>query len=170
MPQDSPRYSKSLTLHVMWLLSYESQSGKLMFKDVNGQVVQVRDCGISELLKVVILQANGWANDFKFLIRKYDHQAISPEVIVRDCPNWDSRWLISQTFTAMVLEAFYYDYILEKESKGKAENKSSPVNRYVYIAETYLGQDNVRDSELYIELASLNLVRRVTGFITKVLK
>ncbi|MBO1520180.1 hypothetical protein [Oceanisphaera pacifica] len=131
-----------------------------MLRDVNGQVVQVRSGGIGELLKVVILQANGWASDFKYLVQKNKHKNIPPETINRDCPNWDSRWLISQTFTAMVLEAFYYDYILEKESKSKAEKQSSPVNRYAYIAETYLNQRNVAESNLFLQLDALNKVRR----------
>ncbi|AIS58340.1 hypothetical protein ABF162_25350 (plasmid) [Vibrio coralliilyticus] len=131
-----------------------------MLRKVNEQVVQVRSSGIGDLLKIVILQAIDWANDFKYLVRKYDHNSISSEIILSDCPNWDSRWLISQTFTAMVLEALYYDYILEKESKNQAEKKCSPVSRYAYIAENYLGQSDVIESELYIQLSDLNLMRR----------
>ncbi|MCG6231575.1 hypothetical protein [Vibrio furnissii] len=131
-----------------------------MLRDVNGQVIQVRSSGIGELLKVVFLQANDWARDFKYLVQKYENTSIPRENIAFDCPNWDSRWLISQTFTAMVLEAFYYDYIFEKESKNKAEKQCSPVRRYAYIAETYLGQSNVLQSEIYRKLDALNTVRR----------
>jgi hypothetical protein len=130
-----------------------------MLRDVNGQVVQVRSGGIGELLKIVILQANGWASDFKYLVNKYEPKSIPPEVIEHDCPSWDSRWLISQTFTAMALEAFYYDYMLENESKTQAVKKCPPYIRYAYIAEKYLGQSNVTESDLYLQLDDLNKVR-----------
>lgn len=112
------------------------------------------------ILRVVILQANGWAEDFKFLVHKYAPNEIPNDNADIDCPNWTGRWLIAQTFTAMALEAFYYDYVIEKESKTKAENKCSPVARYQYLAETYLGQNNVTDSDLYIQLKALNTLRR----------
>jgi hypothetical protein len=131
-----------------------------MLKEVNGQLVQVRATGLGKILRVVILQAYEWAEDFKYLAQKYSPNEIPADQIDIDCPNWSGRWLISQTFTAMALEAFYYDYILEKESKNKAEKKSSPVARFEYLAENYLGQSSVAESDLYLQLKSLNTVRR----------
>ncbi|NLQ24255.1 hypothetical protein HGO26_15395 [Shewanella sp. S-1] len=131
-----------------------------MLKEIDCDLVQVRETGLGMILRVVILQANGWAEDFKFLVHKYAPNEIPIDNADIDCPNWTGRWLIAQTFTAMALEAFYYDYVIEKESKTKAENKCSPVVRYQYLAETYLGQINVTDSDLYIQLKALNTLRR----------
>lgn len=131
-----------------------------MLKEIDGDLVQVRGTGLGMILRVVILQADGWAEDFKFLAHKYAPNEIPENNADIDCPNWTGRWLIAQTFTAMALEAFYYDYVIEKESKTKAEKKCSPVERYQYLAETYLGQVNVTDSDLYIQLKALNTLRR----------
>ncbi|MBU1390385.1 MAG: hypothetical protein KJ856_19285 [Gammaproteobacteria bacterium] len=131
-----------------------------MLKEIDCDLVQVRETGLGMILRVVILQANGWAEDFKFLVHKYAPNEIPIDNADIDCPNWTGRWLIAQTFTAMALEAFYYDYVIEKESKTKAENKCSPVVRYQYLAATYLGQINVTDSDLYIQLKALNTLRR----------
>ncbi|MEO3684701.1 hypothetical protein ABHN84_20770 [Shewanella vesiculosa] len=131
-----------------------------MLKEIDSELVQVRDSGLGIILRVVILQANGWAEDFKYLAHKYAPNEIPNDIADIDCPNWTGRWLIAQTFTAMALEAFYYDYVLEKESKTKAEKKCPPVVRYQYLAENYLGQTNVNDSDLYIQLKALNTLRR----------
>ncbi|KZM43033.1 hypothetical protein OA92_09660 [Marinomonas sp. SBI22] len=131
-----------------------------MLKEVNGQLVQVRATGLGKILRIVVLQAYEWAEDFKYLVQKYTPNEIPTDQIDIDCPNWSGRWLISQTFTAMALEAFYYDYILEKESKNKAEKQSSPVSRFEYLAENYLGQSNVTENDLYHQLKALNTVRR----------
>ncbi len=131
-----------------------------MLKEINEQLIQIRGSGLGMLLRVVILQAYGWAEDFAFLVHKYEPLEIPIDAPDIDCSDWTARWLIAQTFSAMVLEAFYYNYILEKESKSKADNHCSPILRYKYIAEKYLGQKEVLESDMYAQLNALNKLRR----------
>ena len=132
-----------------------------MLKEIDGEIKQIRASNLNRLLKVVVSQELEKVEDFKFLYKKYNGQSLNQEIIERECPSWNNRYLIAQTFTAMTLEAFYYDYYVEKESKNKADNEhKQPLVRFVYLAETYLKQQEVKESDLFSKLQSLNLLRR----------
>ncbi|EGR1425834.1 hypothetical protein D8X77_21595 [Vibrio vulnificus] len=132
-----------------------------MLKEIDGELKQIRASNLDRLLKVVVSQELEKVEDFKFLYRKYGGQPLNQELVERECPSWNNRYLIAQTFTAMTLEAFYYDYYVEKESKNKSENEhKQPLARFVYLAESYLNQSDVEKSDLYSKLQALNLLRR----------
>ncbi|WAJ70859.1 hypothetical protein [Catenovulum adriaticum] len=127
-----------------------------MFKEVDGEIKQTRASNIDKLLKVLVSQEFERAEYFKLQYQKYNGQ-----IPIQECDKWNNSYLICQTFTAMILEAFYYDYLFEKESKDRADKKcKQPLARFVYLAKTYLNQPEIEKSDLYFKLEALNKLRR----------
>lgn len=107
-----------------------------MLVENGGVIRQERASAIGELVRIVILQNLDKLNDFKFLYKKFDADhlnQLSREQIEAECPSYFSRWIVAQTFTAMSLEAFYYDYIQNNASKTQADKKRTPPERFKFI-------------------------------------
>lgn len=107
-----------------------------MLVDDGGVIRQERASAIGELVRIVILQNLDKSNDFKFLYKKFGAHhlnQLSREQIEAECPSYFGRWIVAQTFTAMSLEAFYYDYIQNNASKTQADKKRKPPERFKFI-------------------------------------
>ncbi|MEL7966048.1 hypothetical protein AAG587_06715 [Vreelandella neptunia] len=133
-----------------------------MLIDDEGVVRQERASAIGELVRVVILQKVDKLNDFKHLYKKFggDHlHELSRDEIESECPNWFSRWIVAQTFTAMSLEAFYYDYIQNKASKNQAEKRRTPSERFSFICHDLLKASPVKVVDLVNKVSLLDKTR-----------
>ncbi|MEC4728977.1 hypothetical protein HWQ46_26040 [Shewanella sp. D64] len=130
-----------------------------MLIERDGQIIQIRASALGDLIKVVILQVYGKLDDFKERYDKYGGMHLSKEQIDTEWPNWTSRWIVAQTFTAMALEAFYYDYIQNEVSKTQAEKKRTPPERFQYICSQHLGIDNEEIAQCLDNIAMLNVTR-----------
>jgi hypothetical protein len=130
-----------------------------MLADVAGKIVQIRASGLGDLIRIIILQQYEKLDDFKKRYTKYGAEKLSIERIEEEWPSWNSRWIVAQAFTAMALEAFFYDYILEKESKTQADKKSNPPKRFEYINNTYFKSTDSKFIECHNELIALNKTR-----------
>ena len=132
-----------------------------MLEEIDGELVQIRASGMSDLLIVVIQQFQHHCLEAIHLKMKYNEE-LTPEIISKECPESKSRSIISQTFTAMVIEAFYFDYKHGKESKGKAEkwSKQSPLTQFEQLSRNYLKVKDVKDIDLYSKLSDLSKLRK----------
>lgn len=132
-----------------------------MLEEKDGELVQVRASGMSDLLMVVIQQFQHYCLEAIHVKLKYKEN-LTPEIISKECPENKSRSIISQTFTAMVVEAFYFDYKHGKESKSEAEkwSKQSPLNQFEQLSTNYLKVKGVEYSALYKKLSDLNKLRK----------
>jgi len=132
-----------------------------MLEEKDGKLVQVRASGMSDLLMVVIQQFQHYCLEAIYLKLKYKEN-LTPEIISQECPENKSRTIIAQTFTAMVVEAFYFDYKHGKESKGKAEkwSKQSPLTQFEQLSTNYLKVENVKETSLYKTLSDLSKLRK----------
>ena len=132
-----------------------------MLEEKNGRLTQIRASGMSDLLIVVVQQFQHYCSEAIQL--KLKHQTdLTPETIGKECPENKSRVIISQTFTAMVVEAFYFDYKHGKESKSQATkwSKQSPVAQFVQLSDRYLFVKNSENTDLYNKLTDLNKLRK----------
>ncbi len=127
-----------------------------MLTELDGGITQVRASALGDLIKVVILQQYGKLDDFKQRYVKYGGTALPEDQIETEWPNWTSRWIVAQTFTAMALEAFYYDYIQNEVSKTQADKKRTPPERFQYICCQHLSVDNEKIAECLARLVMLN--------------
>lgn len=86
----------------------------------------------------------------------------SYEELENDYPEFKSFNIVSQTFTAMIVEAFYFDYYHGKVSKRKAEewSKQSPIKQFEQLSKQYLKVSDCKNSDLYSKLCDLNKVRK----------
>lgn len=130
-----------------------------MLTEIDDDIFQERASALDELLRVVILQQFGKVEDFKKLYLKYGRANLTKEEFLTDCPDWVSRWMISQTFSAMALEAFYFDYIQNNASKTQAEKRRSPPERFEYICKGLLKLNIYQYLDVLNELKSLNQTR-----------
>lgn len=130
-----------------------------MLSEINGQIKQTSASNLDRIIKVVTSQELERVEDFKYLYQKYNGQIPDKTTLLLECPSWNNRYLIAQTFTAMTLEAFYYAYVFEKESKTKADKNVPPLIRFVYLAKTYLNQPEIESNYLYSKLKALNTLR-----------
>lgn len=132
-----------------------------MLEEKDGKLVQVRASGMSDLLMVVIQQFQHYCHEAIHLKLKYKEN-LTPEIISQECPENKSRAIIAQTFTAMVVEAFYFDYKHGKASKGQAEkwSKQSPLTQFEQLSKNYLKVENVKDTALYKTLSDLSKLRK----------
>lgn len=135
------------------------EEGGVVLAEIDGKIAQIRATGIGELIRVVILQYYGNLGDSLERYRLYGDAELTREKILEEFPHWFSRWVIAQTFTAMTLEAFYFDYIKEKESKTQAEKKCSPPEKFKFLAEAHLGLTGKDYAECYSLLKKLNNTR-----------
>lgn len=130
-----------------------------MLIDRDGEIIQIRASALGDLVKVVVLQQYGKLDDFKDRYSRYGDSNLSKDHIKTEWPNWTSRWIISQTFTAMALEAFYYDYLQSAVSKTQANRKRSPPERFKYICVDHLGLDFKIVEPCFDKLVRLNSTR-----------
>jgi hypothetical protein len=130
-----------------------------MLIEREGEIIQIRSSALGDLVKVVVLQQYGKLDDFKDRYSKYGGEALSKEYIESEWPNWTSRWIIAQTFTAMALEAFYYDYLQNEVSKTQADKKRSPPERFKFICINHLGLEFKSIKPCYEKLVNLNATR-----------
>ena len=132
-----------------------------MLEEKDGELVQIRASGMSDLLIVVIQQFQLHSLEAIHLKLKYKEE-LTPEIISKECPENKSRTIISQTFTAMVIEAFYFDYKHGKESKGEAEkwSKQSPLTQFEQLSINYLKVKNVKEIDIYKKLSDLSKLRK----------
>ncbi|WP_268012009.1 hypothetical protein [Aeromonas veronii] len=130
-----------------------------MLIDRDGEIIQIRASALGDLVKVVVLQQYGKLDDFKERYNKYGGEDLSKEHIESEWPNWTSRWIIAQTFTAMALEAFYYDYLQNEVSKTQADKKRSPPERFKFICINHLGLEFKNIKPCFEKLVNLNATR-----------
>ncbi|GIU09195.1 hypothetical protein [Shewanella sp. MBTL60-112-B1] len=130
-----------------------------MLVDENGVIHQERASALGELVKIVILQQYDKLNDFKHLYCKYGGKTLPKEQMEIECPSWVSRWIVSQTFTAMSLEAFYFDYIQNNASKTQADKRRTPPQRFQYICQDILKIDSDNVDKLLSKLVLLDKTR-----------
>ena len=76
-----------------------------------------------------------------------------------ECPSWVSRWIVSQTFTAMSLEAFYFDYIQNNSSKNQVGKRRTPPERFQYICQGLLKISSEKTEKLLNKLILLDKTR-----------
>lgn len=130
-----------------------------MLVERDGEIIQTRASALGDLIKVVILQQYGKLDDFKERYEKYGGVHLSKSQIDSEWPNWISRWIIAQTFTAMALEAFYYDYIQNEVSKTQADKNRTPPQRFEYICVHHLGVNSCEIKPCLDRLLMLNDTR-----------
>ena len=130
-----------------------------MLVDENGVIHQERASALGELVKIVILQQYDKLNDFKHLYVKFGGKTISKEQMEIECPSWVSRWIVSQTFTAMSLEAFYFDYIQNNSSKNQVGKRRTPPERFQYICQGLLKISSDKTEKLLNKLILLDKTR-----------
>ncbi|MCL1060311.1 hypothetical protein L2729_20310 [Shewanella gelidimarina] len=132
-----------------------------MLKEIDGRLVQIRASGFSDLLKVVIEQFQLHCDTCSKIQKQFGYIPES-KVLQQNGYNVKSVSIIAQTFTAMTVEAFYFDYYLGRNSKGKAEkwSQQSPIKQFEQLSVNYLNQQNFEELELYIKLRDLNKVRK----------
>ena len=132
-----------------------------MLEEKDNELIQIRASGMSDLLKVVIQQFQDYCLDARHLKLKYK-ETLTAEIVNKECPENKSRSIISQAFTAMVIEAFYFDYKYGKESKSKAEiwSKQSPLKQFEQLSENYLNIKDAKCTDLYKKLSDLNKLRK----------
>lgn len=132
-----------------------------MLKNNNGQLEQYRASGIGELLRIVIEQFHVHCSIVREVCEIYGK---IPDGKILEAQNLSARSqsIISTVFSGMVIEAFYFDYYQEKNSKIKAEKwsrKLSPIKQFESIATEYLNVDSAAELELYKKLEKLGKVR-----------
>jgi hypothetical protein len=130
-----------------------------MLVDKNGVIHQERASALGELVKIVVLQQYDKLNDFKHLYVKFGGKTIPKEQMEIECPSWVSRWIVSQTFTAMSLEAFYFDYIQNNSSKNQAGKRRTPPERFQYICQGLLKISLDKTEKLLNKLILLDKTR-----------
>jgi hypothetical protein len=132
-----------------------------MLEDVDGQLVQIRESGLADLLSVVIEQFELHCQMAKEMYKEF---GCIPDIKIQQENGYDARnsAIISQTFTAMIIEAFYFDYYFGKNSKTKAEkwSKQSPMKQFEQLCVNYLNQPEFESLDLHIKLKELNKVRK----------
>jgi len=132
-----------------------------MIEELEGKLTQVRASGIGDLLAVVTEQFIFHCNTVSQVCEKYG-KIPEDECLVQENLTAKNQAIVSQVFTAMIIEAFYFDYYHGKKSKSKAEDwsKQSPVKQFISLAQEFWGIKNVQETELYSQLNDLNKVRR----------
>ncbi|CCN81248.1 hypothetical protein VIBNISFn27_110009 [Vibrio nigripulchritudo SFn27] len=130
-----------------------------MLTENNGEISQVRASAFGTLLHVVVLQQVEKLEDFKDRFRRFGCINLPKEKITEEWPSWYSRWVVAQTFTAMALEAFYFDYIQANASPTQAKKKRTPPERFSYICNDLLGVDQVDTKSCLCKLEKLNMTR-----------
>ncbi len=132
-----------------------------MLEQVDEELVQVRASGLGDLINVVALQFRQYTSLLQYFYEE-NGRAPSHEELKKEYSEFKSLNIISQTFTAMIIEAFYFDYYHGKVSKGKAEewSKQSPITQFEQLSEQYLNVSDYKESDLYIQLCDLNKVRK----------
>lgn len=130
-----------------------------MLIDENGVIHQERASALGELVKIVVLQQYDKLIDFKYLYRKFGGKTIPKEQMEIECPSWVSRWIVSQTFTAMSLEAFYFDYIKNNASKTQEGKRRTPPQRFQYICQDLLNISLDETEKLLNKLTLLDKTR-----------
>ncbi|RVU32894.1 hypothetical protein [Neptunomonas marina] len=132
-----------------------------MIEEIEGKLTQVRASGIADLLAVVTEQFVFHCNTVNQLYEKYG-KIPEDECLVQDNLTAKNQAIISQVFTAMIIEAFYFDYYHGKKSKPKADvwSKQSPVKQFLSLAQEFWGIKNVEETKLYSQLNDLNRVRK----------
>lgn len=132
-----------------------------MLSEFEGKIIQVRASGFGDLLLIVVEQFN---RHCCLIQNAYEVNGSIPsyETIKKDYPEHKSISIIAQTFTAMVIEAFYFDYYHSRVSKGKAErwSKQSPLNQFTDLSEKFLKVNHSDQAELYSRLENLNKLRK----------
>ncbi|MBR9828901.1 MAG: hypothetical protein GYB41_09690 [Oceanospirillales bacterium] len=133
----------------------------MMLEQVGDELVQVRASGLGKLINVVSLQFRQYISLFQHI---YEETGKTPalEEIEKDYSEFTSFNIVAQTFTAMIVEAFYFDYYHGKESKGRAEewSKQSPIKQFEQLSENFLHATDYKDTDLYVKLNDLNKVRK----------
>jgi hypothetical protein len=117
----------------------------------DGKLSQIRASGLGALLKIVMEQ---------FQLHCYlAKEGVEGENVLLDAK---SITIIAQTFTALVVEAFYFDYYHAKFSKSKAEqwSKQSPIKQFEIIASEIFHDADISNSLLYTDLKDLNRMRK----------
>ncbi|MDN4503704.1 hypothetical protein QX776_14940 [Alteromonadaceae bacterium BrNp21-10] len=133
-----------------------------MLIDDGGIIRQERASAIGELVRIVILQNFDKLNDFKFLYKKFGANQLNKltrEQIEAECPNYFGRWIVAQTFTAMSLEAFYYDYIQNKKSKNQVNKRRTPPERFKFIYYELLKVSSEKIDKLLNKITQLDKTR-----------
>lgn len=132
-----------------------------MLEEVSEEIKQVRASGLSDLINVVALQFKLYI-DLLHSFYKTHGRAPTFDEIQNNYPETKSFSIISQTFTAMIIEAFYFDYCHGKQSKGSAEkwSKQSPIKQFEQLSEVYLKVSNYTETDIYAKLQDLNKVRK----------
>ncbi|MDR6982553.1 hypothetical protein J2X32_001171 [Rheinheimera pacifica] len=132
-----------------------------MIEEFEGKLIQVRASGIADLLKVVTEQFRIHCNIVNLVNDKYG-KIPEDKILVQENLDVKTQAIVSQVFTAMIIEAFYFDYYHGKKSKSKAEewSKQSPVKQFSSLAKEFWNIENVEEIELYKQLTDLNKVRK----------
>lgn len=132
-----------------------------MLREVDGKLIQIRASGLADLLKVVIEQFQLHCQTCDQIYKQF---GCIPDLNTREEHGYDTKsvGIIAQTFTAMTVEAFYFDYYFGKKSKNKAESwsKQSPIKQFEQLSVNYLKQPDFEKLELYAKLKELNKVRK----------
>ncbi|HEH9428779.1 TPA: hypothetical protein SIA29_003963 [Aeromonas sobria] len=131
-----------------------------MLEMIDGKIIQKRATGLGKLIKVVAFQFQLYTN---ILTSIYNEIGKPPtlEQIKEKHPDLLSVNIVAQVFTAMVIEAFYFDYYYEKTSKTRAEewSKQSPICKFEQITSEFFHIENPKDLTLYKDLKELNTIR-----------
>lgn len=131
-----------------------------MLEMIDGKIIQKRATGLGKLMKVVAFQFQLYVNMFT---SNYNEIGKPPtlEQIKEKHPEILSVNIVAQVFTAMAIEAFYFDYYYEKTSKTRAEewSKQSPVCQFEQISSEFFKIENPKDLTLYKDLKELNAIR-----------
>lgn len=133
-----------------------------MLIDDGSVIRQEKASAIGELVRIVVLQSIEKSNDFKFLYNKWGAnqlKKLTRDKIEKDCPSYFGRWIVAQTFTAMSLEAFYYDYIRNAASKTQADKKRTPPERFKFIFYELLDVGSERIDDLMNKITLLDKTR-----------
>ncbi|WP_288740743.1 hypothetical protein [uncultured Rheinheimera sp.] len=131
-----------------------------MLKSNNGEFEQYRASGIGELLRIVIEQFHIHCSIVREVYETYG-KIPDGKILEEQDLSAKSQSIISTVFSGMVIEAFYFDYYQDKNSKTKAEkwSKQSPIKQFESIAAEYLKVDNVTELELHKKLEKFGKVR-----------
>jgi hypothetical protein len=132
-----------------------------MLQEVEGKLTQIRATGFGDLITVVIFQLNHYCNNLHYLTEKYDGIP-EPLILEKELPEHKSLSIVAQTFTAMTVEAFYFDYYFGKTSRTKALEwaKLSPIKKFASISTQFLNHSEYQESELFKKLEELNKQRK----------
>lgn len=132
-----------------------------MIEAIEGKLTQVRASGIAELLKVVTEQFIIHCNTVNLVYEKYG-KIPEGKLLAQESFDAKTQAIVSQVFTAMIIEAFYFDYSHGKKSKSEAEkwSKQSPVEKFSSLAKKFWNIENIEEIELYKQLHDLNKVRK----------